>query len=71
MKYRAINQPGTVSAMRVPEHDTAEYRNFLQDARVPSAARSAFPGQWLVRDRFGNLSAFDENFFRRLFEPVA
>lgn len=70
MKYRAINQPGTVDAMRVPGHSTAEYRNFLNHAHTPSAALSLRTGQWVVRDRFGNLSAFDDKFFRHLFEAV-
>jgi hypothetical protein len=71
VRYRPINQPGTVDAMQAPEGDTAEYRNFLSHARTPSAALAAKPGQWVVRDRCGNLSAFDNKFFRMLFEAVS
>lgn len=70
MRYRPINQPGTVDAMRAPEIDTAEYRNFLSHAHTPAAALAAKPGQWIVRDRLGNLSAFDDKWFRQLFEAV-
>ncbi len=71
MRYRRINQPGTVDAMRKPAISTAEYRNFLEGAHTPSAALAVQPGQWLVRDEFGNLSAFDDKFFRQLFEAVS
>lgn len=71
MRFRPINQPGTVHAMKAPEHDTAEYRNFLSAAHTPSAALAVKPGQWIVRDRFGNLSAFDDKFFHQLFEAVS
>lgn len=71
MRFRPVNQPGTVDAMRAPENDTAEFRNFLSHAHTPSAALSVKPGQWVVRDWLGNLSAFDDKFFHQLFEPIS